>query len=82
MPCLVPAGRSADALSTDRRRVCSCPPLLGAEKCVVVLPCVVLTTRVAGSGVVTDNWNMDKGALNIRPKGDDPALPGVKTHGW
>lgn len=33
-------------------------------------------------GVVTDNWNMDKGALNIRPKGDDPALPGVKTHGW
>eukprot|EP00286_Rhodomonas_abbreviata_P004819 CAMPEP_0181315870 /NCGR_PEP_ID=MMETSP1101-20121128/15599_1 /TAXON_ID=46948 /ORGANISM="Rhodomonas abbreviata, Strain Caron Lab Isolate" /LENGTH=282 /DNA_ID=CAMNT_0023423093 /DNA_START=7 /DNA_END=855 /DNA_ORIENTATION=- len=33
-------------------------------------------------GVITDNWNMNKGALGLKPKGDDPSLPGVKTHGW
>jgi len=41
-----------------------------------------LQQKAALPGVVTDNWSLNKGALNIHPKGDDAKLPGVKTHGW
>jgi len=33
-------------------------------------------------GVEMNNWELTKGRLAMKPKGDDPALPGVKTHGW
>jgi len=39
-------------------------------------------TKALLPGVVTDNWTLNKGALDTRPRGDDPRLPGVKTHGW
>eukprot|EP00287_Rhodomonas_sp_CCMP768_P011944 CAMPEP_0196721338 /NCGR_PEP_ID=MMETSP1091-20130531/3931_1 /TAXON_ID=302021 /ORGANISM="Rhodomonas sp., Strain CCMP768" /LENGTH=277 /DNA_ID=CAMNT_0042062787 /DNA_START=13 /DNA_END=846 /DNA_ORIENTATION=- len=41
-----------------------------------------LQQKAALPGVVTDNWSLNKGALDIHPKGDDAKLPGVKTHGW
>lgn len=41
------------------------------------------TTAAGGlPGVLMDNWNMDKGALAARPKGDFAKLPGVKAFGW
>ena len=33
-------------------------------------------------GVEMNNWELTKGRLAMKPKGDDPQLPGVKTHGW
>ena len=33
-------------------------------------------------GVEMNNWELTKGRLAMRPKGDDPRLPGVRTHGW
>jgi len=33
-------------------------------------------------GVEMNNWELTKGRLAMKPKGDDPNLPGVKTHGW
>jgi hypothetical protein len=33
-------------------------------------------------GVEMNNWELTKGRLAMRPKGDDPLLPGVRTHGW
>ena len=33
-------------------------------------------------GVEMNNWELTKGRLAMKPKGDDPMLPGVKTHGW
>jgi hypothetical protein len=33
-------------------------------------------------GVEMNNWELTKGRLAMKPKGDDPLLPGVRTHGW
>ena len=33
-------------------------------------------------GVEMNNWELTKGRLAMKPKGDDPSLPGVRTHGW
>ena len=33
-------------------------------------------------GVEMNNWELTKGRLAVKPKGDDPLLPGVRTHGW
>jgi len=33
-------------------------------------------------GVEMNNWELTKGRLAMKPKGDDPSLPGVKANGW
>lgn len=33
-------------------------------------------------GVEMNNWELTKGRLAMKPRGDDAALPGVLTHGW